>query len=119
MRRSKSIETLLSVLYLKGISTGDFSEALAALLGKHAAGLSASAIGRLKDGCLDEHAAWQKRDLSAKRYVYIWADGIHLEARLEDQKQCILVLAGATPERRKELVGFTDGAATARRTGVI
>ena len=110
MRRSKSIETLLPILYLKGISTGDFSEALAALLGKDAAGLSASAIGRLKDGWLDEHAAWQKRDLSAKRYVYIWADGIHLEARLEDEKQCILVLIGATPEGRKELVGFTDGA---------
>ena len=86
--------------YLKGISTGDFSEALAALLGKDAAGLSASAIGRLKDGWFDEHAAWQKRDLSAKRYVYIWADGIHLEARLEDEKQCILVLIGATPEGR-------------------
>jgi transposase-like protein len=99
MRRSKSIETLLPILYLKGISTGDFSEALAALLGKDAAGLSASAIGRLKDGWLDEHTAWQKRDLSAKRYVYIWADGIHLQARLEDEKQCILVL-----------VGFSDGA---------
>jgi putative transposase len=110
MRRSKSIETLLPVLYLKGISTGDFSEALAALLGKDAAGLSASAIGRLKDGWQDEHAAWAKRDLSAKRYVYIWADGIHLEARLADEKQCILVLIGATPEGRKELVGFTDGA---------
>ena len=110
MRRSKSIETLLPILYLKGISTGDFSEALAALLGKDAAGLSASAIGRLKDGWFDEHAAWQKRDLSAKRYVYVWADGIHLEARLEDEKQCILVLIGATPEGRKELVGFTDGA---------
>src|SRR6202048_1357922 len=110
MRRSKSIETLLPILYLKGISTGDFSEALAALLGKDAAGLSASAIGRLKDGWFDEHAAWQKRDLSAKRYVYIWADGIHLEARLEDEKQCILVLIGATPEGRKELVGFTDAA---------
>src|SRR5712672_3628904 len=110
MRRSKSIETLLPILYLKGISTGDFSEALAALLGKDASGLSASAIGRLKDGWFDEHAAWQKRDLSAKRYVYIWADGIHLEARLEDEKQCILVLIGATPEGRKELVGFTDGA---------
>lgn len=110
MRRSKSIETLLPILYLKGISTGDFSEALAALLGKDAAGLSASAIGRLKDGWFDEHTAWQKRDLSAKRYVYIWADGIHLEARLEDEKQCILVLIGATPEGRKELVGFTDGA---------
>ncbi|WP_425995468.1 IS256 family transposase, partial [Afipia sp. DC4300-2b1] len=82
----------------------------AALLGKDAAGLSASAIGRLKDGWLDEHTAWQRRDLSAKRYVYIWADGIHLQARLEDEKQCILVLIGATPEGRKELVGFTDGA---------
>ena len=110
MRRSKSIETLLPILYLKGISTGDFSEALAALLGKEAAGLSASAIGRLKDGWLDEHTAWQKRDLSAKRYVYIWADGIHLQTRLEEEKQCILVLIGATPEGRKELVGFTDGA---------
>ncbi|MGY3621609.1 putative transposase [Bradyrhizobium sp. USDA 10063] len=110
MRRSKSIETLLPILYLKGISTGDFSEALAALLGKDAAGLSASAIGRLKDGWLAEHTAWQRRDLSAKRYVYIWADGIHLQARLEDEKQCILVLIGATPEGRKELVGFTDGA---------
>ena len=110
MRRSKSIETLLPILYLKGISTGDFSEALAALLGKDAAGLSAAAIGRLKEGWQDEHATWQKRDLSARRYVYVWADGIHLEARLEDEKQCILVLIGATPEGRKELVGFTDGA---------
>ena len=110
MRRSKSIETLLPLLYLKGISTGDFSEALAALLGKDASGLSASAIGRLKDGWSGEYAAWQKRDLSTRRYVYIWADGIHIEARLEDEKQCILVLIGATQEGRKELVGFTDGA---------
>jgi putative transposase len=109
MRRSKSIETLLPILYLKGISTGDFSEALAALLGKDASGLSASAIGRLKDGWQDDHAQWQKRDLSAKRYVYIWADGIHLQARLEDEKQCILVIIGATSDGRKELVGFTDG----------
>ena len=79
------------------------------MLGKDAAGLSASAIGRLKDGWQDDHAAWQKRDLSAKRYVYIWADGIHLQARIEDEKQCILVLIGASPEGRKELVGFTDG----------
>src|SRR5215213_1895249 len=110
MRRSKSIETLLPILYLKGISTGDFSEALAALLGKDAAGLSASAIGRLKDGWLDEHTAWQRRDLSARRYVYVWADGIHLQARLEDEKQCIFVIIGATPEGKKELLGFTDGA---------
>jgi transposase-like protein len=110
MRRSKSIETLLPILYLKGISTGDFSEALAALLGKDAPGLSPTAIIRLKDGWIDGHDAWQKRDLSAKRYVYVWADGIYLQARLEDEKQCILVLIGATPEGRKELVGFTDGA---------
>jgi transposase-like protein len=110
MRRSRSIETLLPILYLKGISTGDFSEALAALLGQDAPGLSATAIVRLKDGWIDEHDAWQKRDLSAKRYVYVWADGIYLQARLEDEKQCILVLIGATPEGRKELVGFTDGA---------
>jgi putative transposase len=109
VRRSKSVETLLPILYLKGISTGDFSEALATLLGKEAAGLSASAVGRLKEGWQDDHAAWQKRDLSAKRYVYMWADGIHLEARLEDEKQCILVIIGATPEGKKELVGFTDG----------
>jgi transposase-like protein len=110
MRRSKSIETLLPILYLKGISTGDFSEALAALLGKDAPGLSPTAIARLKDGWLDDYDAWQKRDLSTKRYVYVWADGIYLQARLEDEKQCILVLIGATPEGRKELVGFTDGA---------
>ena len=109
MRRSKSIETLLPILYLKGISTGDFSEALAALLGKDAPGLSASAISRLKEGWHDDHAAWAKRDLSAKRYVYIWADGIHLQARLEDEAQCILVIIGATPEGTKELLGFTDG----------
>ena len=77
LRRSKSIETLLPILYLKGISTGDFSEALAALLGKDAPGLSPTAIVRLKDGWIDEYEAWQKRDLSAKRYVYVWADGIY------------------------------------------
>ena len=110
LRRSKSIETLLPILYLKGISTGDFSEALAALLGNDAPGLSPTAIARLKDGWLDEYKAWQMRDLSAKRYVYVWADGIYLQARLEDEKQCILVLIGATPEGRKELIGFTDGA---------
>ena len=106
----EAIEMLMPILYLKGISTGDFEEALAALLGKDAAGLSASTIARLKEVWLDEHERWKKRDLSAKRYVYVWADGIHLQARLEDDKQCILVLIGATPEGRKELIGFTDGA---------
>ncbi len=105
-RRSKSLEVLLPILYLiKGISTGDFSEALAALLGKDAPGLSPSNIARLKEIWADEHKAWEKRDLSAKRYVYIWADGIHLQARLEDDAQCVLVLIGATPEGHKELIG--------------
>ena len=83
---------------------------LAALLGKDAPGLSASTIARLKEVWIDEHEHWRKRDLSAKHYVYVWADGIYLQARLEDAKQCILVLIGATPEGRKELLGFTDGA---------
>jgi putative transposase len=109
-RRSRSLEVLIPILYLKGISTGDFEEALAALLGKDAPGLSASTIARLKEVWLDEHKHWRKRDLSAKRYVYVWADGIYLQARLEDTKQCILVIIGATPEGKKELLGFTDGA---------
>ena len=108
-RRSKSLEMLIPILYLKGISTGDFEEALAALLGKDAPGLSASTIGRLKEVWVDEHKRWNERDLSAKRYVYVWADGIHLQARLEDDAQCILVVIGATPEGKKELIGFTDG----------
>jgi len=109
-RRSKSLEVLIPILYLKGISTGDFYEALAALLGKDAPGLSAATISRLKEAWTDEHDRWKRRDLSTRRYVYVWADGIYLQARLEDEKQCILVLIGATPEGRKELIGFTDGA---------
>jgi transposase-like protein len=109
-RRSRSLEVLIPILYLKGVSTGDFEGALAALLGKDAPGLSASTIARLKEGWLDEHEHWRQRDLSAKHYVYVWADGIYLQARLEEAKQCILVIIGATPEGRKELLGFTDGA---------
>jgi transposase-like protein len=109
-RRSKSLEVLIPILYLKGISTGDFEEALAALLGKDAPGLSASTIARLKESWIDEHNRWKRRDLSARRYVYVWADGIYLQARLEDEKQCILVIIGTTPEGKKELIGFTDGA---------
>jgi putative transposase len=108
-RRSKSLEVLIPILYLKGISTGDFEEALLALLGKEAGGLSASTIARLKDAWSDEHARWRKRDLSAKRYVYFWVDGIHVQARLEDDAQCLLVIIGATPEGKKELVGLIDG----------
>ena len=108
-RRSKSLEVLIPALYLKGISTGDFAEALAALLGPDAGGLSASTVARLTEVWADEHAHWLKRDLSARHYVYFWADGIHVQARLEDDAQCLLVIIGATPEGKKELVGLIDG----------
>ena len=108
-RRSKSLEALIPILYLKGVSTGDFEEALAALLGPDAGGLSAPSVVRLKDAWAEEHARWLKRDLSARRYVYFWADGIHVQARLEDEAQCLLVIIGATPEGKKELVGLIDG----------
>ncbi len=108
-RRSKSLEVLIPVLYLKGISTGDFAEALAALLGPDAGGLSASTVARLTEVWADEHAHWLKRDPSARHYVYFWADGIHVQARLEDDAQCLLVIIGATPEGKKELVGLIDG----------
>jgi putative transposase len=108
-RRSKSLEELIPILYLRGISTGDFAEALSALLGKDAGGLSASTIARLKDVWSDEYQQWEKRDVSANRYVYMWADGIHVQARLEDDAQCLLVIIGATPEGKKEFVGLTDG----------
>ena len=108
-RRSKSLEVLIPVLYLKGVSTGDFEEALIALLGKDAGGLSASTVSRLKEAWAEEHAHWSKRDLSSKRYVYFWVDGIHVQARLEDAAQCLLVIIGATPEGKKELVGLNDG----------
>jgi len=108
-RRSKSLEVLIPILYLKGVSTGDFEEALAALLGKDAGGLSASTVARLKEAWSEEHTRWRRRDLSAKRYVYFWVDGIHVQARLEDAAQCLLVIIGATPEGKKELVGLIDG----------
>ena len=108
-RRSKSLEVLIPILYLKGISTGDLAEALSALLGPNAGGLSTSTIVRLKEVWADEHARWLKRDLSVKRYVYFWADGIYVQARLEDEAQCLLVIIGATPEGKKELVGLADG----------
>lgn len=108
-RRSRSIDALLPILYLRGISTGDFQEALAALLGKDAPNLSPSVIARLKGEWQAEYERWQRRDLSARRYVYIWADGVYLQARMEPQAECMLVLIGATPEGKKELVGFQVG----------
>ncbi|QCO04883.1 IS256 family transposase [Azospirillum argentinense] len=108
-RRTKSLDALLPVLYLRGVSTGDFQEALSALLGKDAPNLSPSVIGRLKDEWAVDYARWQARDLSARRYVYLWADGVYLQARLEPAAECMLVIIGATPEGRKELVGFQVG----------
>src|ERR687893_29758 len=108
-RRTRSLEALLPVLYLRGVSTGDFQEALAALLGKDAPNLSPSVVARLTATWADEYARWQARDLSARRYVYVWADGVYLQARMEEQAECMLVLIGATPEGRKELVGFQVG----------
>jgi transposase-like protein len=112
LRKSKSLEDLLPWLYLKGVSTGDFSEALQALLGPDAPGLSASTITRLKAGWEQEHRDWSKRPLNSKRYVYLWADGVYFNIRLEDPgnaRQCILVLMGATAEGKKELIAVADG----------
>jgi len=108
-RRSRSLDALLPVLYLRGVSTGDFQEALTALLGADAPNLSPGTIARLTAGWQKEYDRWQRRDLSARRYVYIWADGVYLQARMEPQAECMLVIIGATPEGRKELLGFQVG----------
>lgn len=112
LRRSKSIDELIPWLYLKGISTGDFQEALQSLLGENAKGLSANVVVRLKEQWSQEYEQWSRRDLSGKHYVYIWADGIHANVRLEDAEnkgQCLLVLMGATAEGQKELIAVQDG----------
>lgn len=110
LRRTKSIEELIPWLYLKGVSTGDFSDALAAILGKDAPGLSATTVTRLKAGWLDEYKEWSKRSLKGKRYVYFWADGIYSRVRLgDDEKQCMLVVMGATTGGTKELLAVEAG----------
>lgn len=108
LRRATSVEEVLPWLYLKGVSTGDFSEALAALLGPEARGLSPATIGRLKAKWVEEHQDWQKRALRNRRYVYIWADGIYFNIRA-DERQCILVIIGVTDNGNKELLGLTAG----------
>jgi putative transposase len=108
-RRTPSLDALLPILYLRGISMGDFQEALGALLGRDAPNLSPSVIARLRGEWEADYDRWQRRDLSAKRYVYIWADGVYLQARMEPQAECMLVLIGATPEGKKELLGFQVG----------
>jgi transposase-like protein len=112
LRRSKAIDELIPWLYLKGISTGDFQDALQSLLGPDAPNVSPNVIVRLKEQWSREYDAWCRRDFSEKRYVYVWADGIHVNVRLEDeanQRQCLLVLMGATPEGDKELIAVADG----------
>jgi putative transposase len=109
LRKTKSIEELIPWLYLKAISTGGFSEALAALLGENAKGLSASTVTRLKKVWEDEYEDWNKRSLADKEYVYVWADGVHFNIRLEEDRQCILVLMGATKDGEKELIAIVDG----------
>lgn len=108
-RRTRSLDALLPILYLRGISMGDFQDALGALLGKDAPNLSPSVVARLRGEWESDFKRWQRRDLSARRYVYIWADGVYLQARMEPQAECMLVLIGATPEGRKELIGFQVG----------
>jgi putative transposase len=109
LRRTRSLEELIPWLYLKGISTGDFSEALQAILGPDAPNLSATTITRLKAVWEADHEAWSKRSLAGKHYVYVWADGVHFNIRLEGGRQCILVLMGATAEGKKELIAISDG----------
>ena len=108
LRRSKSVEQLLPWLYLKGVSTGEFCESLEALVGTEAPGLSASTICRLKRIWKQDHDQWRRRDLTGKRYAYVWADGIYMNVRMES-KQCLLVLIGATEDGRKELLAVEDG----------
>ena len=109
LRKTKSIEELIPWLYLKGISTGDFGEALQSLLGRDVPGLSASTITRLKSTWESDYRDWSKRSLKGKQYVYVWADGVHFNIRLEEDRQCILVLMGATAGGKKELIAISDG----------
>lgn len=109
LRKTKSIEELIPYLYLKGISTGGFQDALSALLGPDCPGLSATTIVRLKAVWEQEYHGWSTRSLEGREYVYVWADGIHTNIRLEDDRQCILVLMGATKDGKKELIAMTDG----------
>ena len=109
LRRTRNVEDLLPWLYLKGIPTGQFEEALTALLGPDAPGLSATTVRRLVGTWQDEHRRWQRRDLSGRRFVYVWADGVYFAPRLEHDRQCILVLIGADAGGRKELLAIEDG----------
>jgi len=109
VRRSPRVESVLPLLYLHGLSSGDFREALPALLGPEAAGLSPSAIVRLTKAWTAEYEAFRRRDLADRDYIYLWADGIHFTIRLEEERLCTLVLIGVRPDGTKEVVALEDG----------
>lgn len=109
LRRTKNIEELVPVLYLKGISTGDFTQALEKILGKDVVGFSAENIVRMKQIWQQDYEKWMSRDLSGSRYVYWWVDGIYFNVRLDDDRQCILVIIGAKADGTKELIAVVDG----------
>jgi putative transposase len=109
MRRSPRLEEAVPVLYLQGLSTGDFSEVLEALLGSEASGFSATTITRLLQGWQEEYIAWKKRSLAGKEYVYIWADGVYFNIRLEEDRLACLVIVGVLPDGRKEVIALEDG----------
>jgi transposase-like protein len=109
LRKTKSLEELIPWLYPKGVSTGDFSEALKALVGPDCPGLSATTVTRLKAVWEQEFQGWSKRSLVGKQYVYVWADGVHFNISLEEDRQCILVLMGTTVDGKKELIAVVDG----------
>jgi len=109
MRRAPSIDCVIPLLYLKGISTGDFTEALEAILGEGASGLSPTNIVRLKASWESDYKEWCQRDLSHKRFVYWWADGVYINVRLDEERTCVLVLIGALEDGTKELIAVVDG----------
>ena len=116
MRRVPSLDALIPALYLKGIATSDFPEALKAILGEGAQGLSPTNIARLKESWEEKYQQWQKRNLEGKQHVYIWADGIYFNVRLDKERPCLLVLIGATLEGKKEILAIHDGI---RESGVL
>jgi putative transposase len=114
LRRVPSVDNLIPILYLKGVSSGDMSEALASILGPGAAGLSATSVVRLKTLWEQDYAAWCARDFELKHYVYFWVDGIHFNVRLDEERSCILVIMGANESGKKELLAVSDGYAESK-----
>jgi len=109
VRRAKSVDAALPWLYLHGISTGNMREALAALVGPEAAGLSASVVARLKGRWMEEYRLWRRSKLGRDRWVYLWADGIYSGLRGEDERLCALVVIGVNERGQKKFLAIEDG----------